>query len=134
MDFIFDKDKLEEMHQVISLYKEFDKHSDYTREELYYHILPSFKLGQYKTFKENNKVIAFANWAFLDNKTEKEFIETKYFDKLAWNNGKIVWVVDVVCKLNGSKVALWLRKKFKKFKWMRSDQNFKFYRLGKRGY
>jgi len=31
-------------------------------------------------------------------------------------------------------MANWLRSFFKKFKWMRSDNNFKFYRISKKGF
>ena len=134
MDFIFDKDKLEEVQQIISLYKKFDRYKDNTREELYYHILPSIKLKQYKTFKENNKVIAFANWAYLDNETEKQFINTGDFDNSAWNNGDKAWVIDVVSQGKGAKMVHWLRHKFNQVKWMRSDKNFKFYKIGKRNF
>ena len=33
MNFIFDKDKLKDMHDVISLYKKFDRYKDLTRED-----------------------------------------------------------------------------------------------------
>ena len=117
MEFIFDKSQLQDMHQIISLYKEFDKYKEFTREELYYHILPSIKLNQYKIIKENNKVVAFANWAYLDNNSEKEYIKTKDFSNESWKSGDNPWVIDVVSKINGAKMANWLRHFFKKFKY-----------------
>ena len=134
MTFIFNKSKLQEMQQIISLYKSFDKYNEYTREELYYHILPSVKLNQYKIIKENNKVVSFANWAYLDNNSEKEYKKTGDFSNESWKSGDNPWVIDVVSKINGAKIANWLRSFFKKFKWMRSDNNFKFYRISKKGY
>jgi len=41
MTFIFNKSQLQDMQNIISLYKSFDKYKEFTREELYYHILPS---------------------------------------------------------------------------------------------
>ena len=79
-------------------------------------------------------MIAFANWAYLDNETEKQFINTGDFDNSAWNNGDKAWVIDVVSLKNGDKMGRWLKNKFKQFKWMRSDENFNFYRIGSRGY
>lgn len=131
------KDKQEtpaDIQAVIGLYRQFSKYDKNSDEELYYHVLPSFKLNQCKIFKENNEVVAFANWAFLNEEADKQFIETKEMDDHMWNSGDIVWVHDVLALGKGTQVANWLRKKFKKFKWLRSNDDFKFYRLGTRGY
>jgi len=134
MEFIFDKSQLQDMQQIISLYKKFDRNKEYTREDLYYHILPSIKLNQYKIIKENNKVVSFANWAYLDNVSEQEFKKTGDFPNESWKSGPNAWVIDVVSKINGAKITHWLRHNFKKVNWMRSDKNFKFYRISKKGY
>ena len=134
MKFIFDKSQLQDMHQIISLYKKFDRNKQYTREDLYYHILPSIKLNQYKIIKENNKVVSFANWAYLNNASEQEFKKTGDFSNESWKSGDNPWVIDVVSKINGAKITHWLRHNFKKVNWMRSDKNFKFYRISKKGY
>ena len=134
MEFIFNKSQLQDMQQIISLYKEFDRNKEYTREDLYYHILPSIKLNQYKIIKENNKVVSFANWAYLDNVSEQEFKKTGDFSNESWKSGPNAWVIDVVSKINGAKITHWLRHNFKKVNWMRSDKNFKFYRISKKGY
>jgi len=132
---VFDKQAIPaDIQSVIDLYKSFSKYDEYTQEELYYHVLPSFKLKQCKLFKENNKVIAFANWAFLNYKAEKEYINTGDFNDEDWNSGNNTWVVDVVSKNKGKEMANWLRKKFKQFKWMRSNNKFNFYRIGSKGY
>ena len=134
MTFIFDKSQLQDMHQIISLYKSFDKYKEFTREELYYHILPSIKLNQYKTIKENNKVVSFANWAFLDNISEKEYKKTGDVSNESWKSGSNPWVIDVVSQTNGGKITHWLRHFFKKVNWIRSDNNFKIYRTSKKGF
>ena len=123
-----------DIQNIISLYQKFSKYSQNTDEELYYHVLESIKLKQYKTFEENNEVIAFANWAFLNKEAENEFIKTKDFSDSDWNSGNNVWVIDVLSIKNGEKIGRWLKNKFKKFKWMRSDKDFNFYRIGSRGY
>ena len=134
MEFIFDKSQLQDMQQIISLYKKFDRNKEYTREDLYYHILPSIKLNQYKIIKENNKVVSFANWAYLNNASEQEFKKTGDFSNESWKSGDNPWVIDVVSKINGAKITHWLRHNFKKVNWMRSDKNSKFYRISKKGY
>jgi len=139
MDFVFDKEKLKELNQVISLYKKFDRYKDNTREELFYHLLPSFKVSQYKTIKEDKKVLAFANWAMLNKRAEDEYLKTGDFANNQWQSGFRVWVIDVVSQGKGVKIVNWLRNYFKKFmlkgevvKWMRSDNNYKIYRIGQK--
>ena len=132
MNVKFNRETTKELNDVISLYKKFDKYKEDTREELYYHLLPSFKFGQYKTFKENNNVVAFTNWAYFDTLAEKNYKQTGEVEDHFWKSGNVVWVIDVVSKINGAKVIHWLRNKFKKVNWMRLDKNNKPYRIGKR--
>ena len=40
------------MEQIIKLFQTFDKYKDNSYQELYYHILPSINLEQYKIFKD----------------------------------------------------------------------------------
>jgi len=134
---MIDRDKLQELNDVISLYKKFDRYKKDTREELFYHLLPSFKLSQYKTIKEDDKVVAFANWAMLNKQAEDEYLKTGDFANDQWQSGFRVWVIDVVSQGKGVKIVNWLRNYFKKFmlkgevvKWMRSDNNYKIYRIG----
>ena len=134
MTFIFNKSQLQDMQQIISLYKSFDKYKEFTREDLYYHILPSIKLNQYKTIKENNKVVSFANWAFLDNISEKEYKKTGDVSNESWKSGSNPWVIDVVSQTNGGKITHWLRHFFKKVNWISSDNNFQIYRTSKKGF
>ena len=122
------------MEEIINLYKSFSKYQNYTYEELQQHIEPSIKLNQYKIFKQNNKVIAFSNWTFFDKESENKFLKTKEIENYMWNSGNIVWINDVLSLGKGTEMANWLRKKFKKFMWLRSDNNWNFYRIGKRGY
>ena len=137
MNFIFDKDKLEEIQQIISLYKKFDRYKDNTREELYYHILPSIKLKQYKIHKHGDEVIAFTNWAFLNEKAEEKLIKTGIVKD--WNCGDKVWHIDTVCVKNIVKVMRWTKKYFtnllglnKPVHWLRLDKDNKVYRKATR--
>ena len=79
-------------------------------------------------------MIAFSNWAFFDKESENKFLKTKEIENYMWNSGNIVWINDVLSLGKGTEMANWLRKKFKKFMWLRSDNNWNFYRIGKRGY
>jgi hemolysin-activating ACP:hemolysin acyltransferase len=133
MDFIFDKEILNDIQKVISLYKKFDRYKDYTREDIYYHILPSIKLNQYKIHKNGDEVIAFTNWAFLDKKAEDHFIKTG--DIEFWNCGDKLWHVDTICVKNIKKIMAWTKKYFTKtlglnqpINWLRISDDNKVYR------
>ena len=133
MDLIFDKKKLQDMHTTISLYKKFDRYKDTTREELFYHILPSFKLNQYKIHKNGDNVIAFTNWAFLNKEAEDNFMKTGKVN--SWNCGNKAWHVDTICVKDIKKVMAWTKKYFtnllglgKPVHWLRLDNHNKIYR------
>ncbi len=96
------------------MYKRFDRYKDLTREDLYYHILPSFKLNQYKIHKDKNDMIAFTNWAYLDKDVEKKFIQTGDLEDNSWNSGNELWHIDTVCVKNIRKVMAWTKQHFTK--------------------
>ena len=123
------------MHEVIKLYKKFDRYKDYTHEELFLHILPSFKLSQYKIHKNGDDVIAFTNWAFLNKEAEKRFLQTTELESEDWNSGTEAWHVDTVCIGNIKKVMAWTKKYFKEvlevgkcLHWLRVDDQGNIYR------
>jgi hemolysin-activating ACP:hemolysin acyltransferase len=135
MNFIFDKDKLRELHQVISFYKKFDRYKNHSNEDLYYHLLPSFKLNQYKIHKDKNDMIAFTNWAFLNKDAENRFISTGILEYEDWKSGNNVWHIDTICVKNIRKVMDWTKEYFKNIlkvgqslNWIRIDDNNKIYR------
>ena len=114
MNFIFNKKTLEDMQTIISLYKKFDKYNKYTREDIYYHILPSFKLEQYKIHKDGDTVIGFTNWAFLNKNVEKDFKNTGILEDQDWNSGNHLWHIDTICVKNLNKIMSWTKQYFTK--------------------
>ena len=114
MNFIFNKKTLEDMQTIISLYKKFDKYNKYTREDIYYHILPSFKLKQYKIHKDGDTVIGFTNWAFLSKEVEKDFKNTGVLEDQDWNSGNQLWHIDTICVKNLNKIMSWTKQYFTK--------------------
>ena len=64
------------MQEIIKLFQTFDKYKDNSYQELYYHILPSINLQQYKVFKDERGLYALVNWAKLDNKDEDQYSQT----------------------------------------------------------
>ena len=135
MNFIFDKDKLKDMHDVISLYKKFDRYKDLTREDLYYHILPSFKLNQYKIHKDKNDMIAFTNWAYLNKDAENRFISTGILEGKDWKSGDNLWHIDFICVKNFKDIMAKAKRNClnliglnKPTHWLRLDKDNKIYR------
>ena len=130
MTFIFDKSKLQDMQHIISLYKKFDKYKDFSREDLYYHILPSVKLKQYKIHYDGDMVIGFTNWAFLNKDVEKKFINTGDLQDQDWNSGNELWHIDTICVKNLNKIMSWTKQYFTKklginkpINWLRISDN-----------
>ena len=130
MDFIFNKITLEDMQTTISLYKKFDKYDQYSREDIYYHILPSFKLKQYKIHKDGDIVIGFTNWAFLSKDTEKKFITTGDLQDQDWNSVNQLWHIDTICVKHLNKIMSWTKQYFTKklginkpINWLRISDN-----------
>ena len=64
----------EELFQIIDFYKSFKEYSKFSRMELFSHILPAFNFNQYKIYYDNDKIIGYCSWCFLDDLTK---IETK---------------------------------------------------------
>tara|TARA_R110000796_G_scaffold34825_1_gene89673 strand:+ start:175 stop:609 length:435 start_codon:yes stop_codon:yes gene_type:complete len=136
MNFIFNKKTLEDMQQIISLYKKFDKYKDFSREDLYYHILPSIKLKQYKLHYDKDVLIGFTNWAFLDKDNEDHYLKTGEIEE--WNSGETLWHIDTVCTKNLRKIMAWTKNYFTKtlgvnqpINWLRISKD-KIYRVSTR--
>ena len=136
MNFISNKKILEDMQMIISLYKKFDKYKDFSREDLYYHILPSIKLKQYKIHYDGNVVIGFTNWAFLNKENENYYLKKGEIEE--WNSGETLWHIDTVCIKDLRKIMAWTKNYFTKIlgvnqpiNWLRISKD-KIYRVSKR--
>ena len=73
-----------DINKIINLYYLFPKYQNNTYQELFYHILPSLKLNQYKLFEDKDGVFGFVNWAYLNNDIEKEYIKNSKIYKNEW--------------------------------------------------
>ena len=71
---------------IINLYKQFDKYKYVSNDTIYYKILPSLRLNQYKT---DHKTY-FYNWAYLNDKAEKEYIEQLSIAKVKTNQNDAI--------------------------------------------
>ncbi len=111
---------------IIDLYKKFEKYKSYRDDELFAHIYPSIKLGQYKIHIDKQGLYGFQNWAYLDDLEQDNFIRTHeiYYD--AWNSGNNIWHVDLVATRNVLQIADWTKQHFtqllgcnRNVKWLR---------------
>ena len=125
--------------EVINLYHKHDKYKKNTYPELYYHILPSINLNQYKIFKDEGGIYAFVNWAYLNEDVEKEYKNNAQIYKNEWNCGVNLWIHDIVSIRKTKEVALWTIKyclnKIKTndcFSWIRVDDNNQIIRIAKK--
>ena len=125
--------------EIINLYYKFDKYKKNTYPELYYHILPSINLNQYKVFKDEQGIFGFVNWAYLSKEIEKSYIETSTIYKNEWKSGDYLWLYDIVIIRKSKEVMSWVYNYFKKLlktnesiSWLRLDKNDKVYRVAKK--
>ena len=124
---------------VIKLYHNFNKYKKNTYPELYYHILPSINLNQYKIFKDEKGIYGFVNWAYLSKEVEKSYIKTSKIYKNEWKSGDYLWLYDIVIIRKSKEVMSWVYNYFKKLlktnesiSWLRLDKNNKVYRVAKK--
>ena len=93
--------------EIIKLYRKFSKYDSYTDREIAKSIIPSLSLSQYKTHYENNKLIGFTNWAYVNKETELHFLKTGIIKR--WNDGDIMLHVDFVATKKIKNIMKWLK-------------------------
>ena len=128
-----------DINKIINLYYLFPKYQNNTYQELFYHILPSLKLNQYKLFEDKDGVFGFVNWAYLNNDIEKEYIKNLKIYKNEWKSGVNLWLYDIVIIRKSKEVMSWVYNYFKKLlktnesiSWLRLDEDDKVYRVAKK--
>jgi len=89
---------MEDLLDIIGLYKDhYPLWKDRHLKQIYLHIYPSLILGQCRLHKDDEKVAyGFRNWAFLNEESEKKFLETGLIDIDKWKSGDKLWVVDTI--------------------------------------
>ena len=128
-----------DINKIINLYYLFPKYKNNTYQELFYHILPSLKLNQYKLFEDKDGVFGFVNWAYLNNDIEKEYIKNLKIYKNEWKSGVNLWLYDIVIIRKSKEVMSWVYNYFKKLlktnesiSWLWLDMDDKVYRVSKK--
>tara|TARA_R100001440_G_scaffold9321_3_gene17550 strand:- start:4860 stop:5264 length:405 start_codon:yes stop_codon:yes gene_type:complete len=94
------------MEELINFYKSFNRYKNNTYEELQQHIEQSINLNQYKIFKDET-IYGFVNWAYVDQKTENDFLKTGILDN--FNCGDIMLHIDFLATKNVRKIMSWLK-------------------------
>ena len=79
-----------DLNDTIHLYKSHRVYSHLSKDDVAQHIIPSIALNQYKVFRYANTGVAYAftNWAFLNDRVEKNYKETGRLNKFDWDSGK----------------------------------------------
>jgi hemolysin-activating ACP:hemolysin acyltransferase len=118
---------LNDIETIISLYRQFDRYKDSNDTALFFHIIPSYQLKQYKIHKQGEEVIAFTNWAFLSDEAQNRFISTSKLEPNDWKSGNNVWHIDTICVKDLRKVMSWTKEHFKKI--LKVDQSLNWLRV-----
>jgi|TARA_A100000172_G_scaffold61789_1_gene41171 hemolysin-activating ACP:hemolysin acyltransferase len=122
---------MDDVLDIMELYKvHYPLWNNHSIKEIYYHIYPSIALGQYRVHKDEDEIYGFRNWAFLNEDTEKRFLETRELGFYDWNSGDRAWCIDSIF-LKKHKEAMNFYKTFfthllgigKKVQWLRIDPN-----------
>ena len=106
---------MNEKNEVVDLYKRFDKYKIHTKEQILCHISKSFDLNQYKIQRNNNVIVSFTNWAFMNEKHEEHYKKTGQMLFNFWNSGDRCWIIDsIVHDDNFDGVYSWAKEYFGK--------------------
>ena len=117
----------------------FPKYQNNSYHELYYHVIPSIQLNQFKIFEDEDGVYGFVNWAYLNKSTEQTYQQYSKIYKNEWNNGSNLWLYDIIISRKPKEVMSWVYNYFKKklktnesINWLRLDSKDKVYRVSKK--
>jgi len=124
------------MHNIVKLFKSFNKYKNKTDEEIHNHISPSIESNQFKIFYNEDGVYGFVNWAFLNKEVEDSYKLTSKINMYNWNCGDKLWLVDIVILKNPKTVMSWVYNYFKAYlnvnesiNWLRLDKEDNIYRV-----
>ena len=128
-----------DINKIINLYRMFPKYQNNSYHELYYHVIPSIQLNQFKIFEDEDGVYGFVNWAYLNKSTEQTYQQYSKIYKNEWNNGSNLWLYDIIISRKPKEVMSWVYNYFKKklktnesINWLRLDSTDKIYRVSKK--
>jgi cytolysin-activating lysine-acyltransferase len=75
--------------------------------DLEWMVLPAILLNQFRLFNADNKVVAFAAWAYLSEEVEKHLQEPNpRLKPVDWKSGDRLWLIDVFAPFGHTEAAL----------------------------
>lgn len=101
-----------DIEEIIDLYQFFDRYKNNSRSQLKAHIEPSIELNQYKTHEQENKLVAFTNWAYMSDAHQEYYMRTGLMLPSFWNSGANVWHIDTICNGKLLDVHRWTKQHF----------------------
>jgi len=122
--------------EVIDFFQLFKEYKHYTKDEIHYHLKPSFSLNQYKIFKDD-KIYGFVNWAFLNEVQKTKFMNHAIIDQTNWNCGNNLCVANFVCSKNIKDMVNWCKdfarniKYDKEIVWVKAFRNNRIIKVNK---
>lgn len=103
------KDLIEEL---LPFFKKFIPYQKYTDDEIIDHIRPSYNLNQYKLFSDQEEIIGFVNWAWLNEECKIKFINHAIIDPSNWKSGENLCFANFVCSKNIYNMINWCKEHF----------------------
>ena len=93
----------EDLEKILDIFAMSPIHKKYTIEDIQRLIIPPLKLGQYRLFQDRATPIGYISWAFLNAETVENYINNKKLLQADdWNNGKALWLINVICPKGGA--------------------------------
>lgn len=99
------------INEVIDFFQSFHKYQDTSKEDLQYHLEPSFAFNQYKIFGDK-EITGFLNWAYLNDMMKTKFINFGIIDYGNWRCGDNLCFVHLVCRKDLRDMINWAKKHF----------------------
>ncbi|KAA3621851.1 MAG: toxin-activating lysine-acyltransferase [Proteobacteria bacterium] len=78
-------------------------------QDLDWRVIPPIMLNQYRLYFDNESArlpVAFASWACLSERAERDYVATQRIAPTEWNSGDRLWLVDIVAPFGGSRQCL----------------------------
>lgn len=97
--------------EVINFFQSFNKYKNTSKEDLKFHLEPSFTFNQYKIFGDQ-EITGFLNWAYLNDLMKFKFLNHGIIDYGNWKCGDNLCFVHLVCRKDLKDMINWAKNHF----------------------
>ena len=98
---------IEDLEKTLYLFNLSDIHKKCTISDIQRLVIPPMKLGQYRIYEDENIPLCYLSWAFLNAETVEDYINNKKLLQAdEWNNGKSLWLINIICPFGGTTESL----------------------------